>query len=581
MAAFPNLKPGLDLYRSSDEAIFVGVTLFLASLIPLLPLFLALPASDEPFSWLEWYTNLMSLRDSHHWGAFLTIRWPHAAMAFAISVTAAYLGYLDTRDEAPLTEPFATPDKSQARIYYDHDARRRLGAQFRAEAGRSARKGIWLAPYLNLPFELESRYALIFGASGHGKSNLVRAYATQMAARGDHMIMHCNKGDVTRSFDLNSIILISPAHRDSWAWDIAADIAGPAAAADFAADVVPASDQSFWSDSARLLLADTIRALAQEQGLRWDVRDLLSAMLSDPGDLRRRIEALDLSASPLLRSGEEDGENKTVLSIMATLLSAVMTSLRPMAYAWSATPAEKRFSVTAWLSKDYTGRKIVIVQTSPNYQQMSTAVCGGILRLACKLLSDASVEMDAGRRVSFILDEFYSLGKIEGFARALSVAREKGLVCVAAVQSTSQMDLYGSETNLLLDLFQIKIYSRLTAGGSADWAEKAIGYRDITWLAPNNSPAKDDKRRFVTRSDKKPVVGAAQFAGELGVFRDEKNAHFIRAVVHYAGSAYRFDWPLTTWTVRSAGFVPAVWTRFATASEDSGRYDRTMSGRPG
>jgi hypothetical protein len=565
MAALPNLKPGLNLYRSSDEAIYVGVILFSVSFVPLLALLLALPAADEPFSWLGWYSNLRSLSDPHHWAAFLTVRWSHAATAFAISVTAAYLGYLDARDQAPLTEPFTTPDKRQARIYYDHDARSKLGAQFRAEAGRSARKGFWLAPHLNLPFELESRYALIFGASGHGKSNLVRAYATQMAARGDHMILHCSKGDVTRSFDLNSVILISPAHRDGWAWDIAADIAGPAAAADFAADVVPASDQSFWSDSARLLLADTIRALAQEKGSRWDARDLLSAILSDPGDLRRRIEALDLSASPLLRSGEEDGENKTVLSIMATLLSAVMTNLRPMAYAWSAMPPDKRFSVTAWLTRGYTGRKIVIVQTSPNYEQMSTAVCGGILRLACKLLSDASVEIDAGRRVSFILDELYALGKIEGFARALSVAREKGLVCIAAVQSISQMDLYGNETNLLLDLFQIKIYSRLTAGGSADWAEKTIGYRDITWLAPNNNPAKDDKRLFISRTDKKPVVSAPQFAGALGVFRDEKNAHFVRAIVHYAGNAYRFDWPLTTWTVRGDGFVPAAWTRFAVA----------------
>ncbi|MEY9154923.1 type IV secretion system DNA-binding domain-containing protein [Bradyrhizobium japonicum] len=563
MTALPNLKPGLDLHRSSDEAIFVGVILFLVSLIPLLAVLLALPTSEQPFLWFDWYTNLMSLRDPHHWGAFLTMRWSHAAVAFAISVTVAYLGYLDARHEALLTEPFATPDKSQARIYYDHDARRRLAAQFGAEAGHSARKGIWLAPYLNLPFELESRYALVLGASGHGKSNLVRAYATQMAARGDHMILHCNKGDVTRSFDLNSVILISPAHRDGWAWDIAADISGPAAAADFAADVIPAAEKDFWSDTARLLLIDTICVLAREKGTQWDARDLLSAVLADPDDLRIRIAALDLSASPLLRSDEEDGMNKTVLGIMATLLSAAMTSLRPMAYAWSSVAPEKRFSVTAWLSKGYACRKIVIVQTSPNYETMSTVVCGGILRRACKALSDASVEIDAERRVSFVLDEFYSLGKIEGFARALSVAREKGLVCIAAAQSISQMDLYGSEANLLLDLFQIKIYSRLTAGGSADWAEKTVGYRDITWLAPNNNPAKDDKRLFVTRTERKPVVSATQFAGELGAFRAAKNADFVRAIVHYAGNAYRFDWPLTVWTVRGAGFVPAAWTRFA------------------
>ncbi|MBR2120141.1 MAG: type IV secretion system DNA-binding domain-containing protein [Afipia sp.] len=580
MAALPKLRPGLDLYRSSDEAVYVGFIVFLLSFAPLVALLVALPAADAPYAWGDWGANLAGLRHAGHWGALLAADWPRVALAFAISVIAAHFGRLSARDEAPLTEPFQTPDKGQPRIYYDHDACRRLHNQFRAEAGYFARKGIWLAPYLNLPFELESRYAMIFGASGHGKSNLVRAYATQMAERGDLLMMHCNKGDVTRSFDLRSVVLISPAHRDGWAWDIAADIVGAAAAADFASDVVPGSEQSFWSDTARLLLTDIICTVAKEKGRQWGARDLLDAVLSDPNDLRQRIEALDLSASPLLRSGDEDGENKTVLSIMATLLSAAMTSLRPMAYAWSTVPPAKRFSVTAWLSKTYTGPKIVIVQTSPNFQAMSTVVCGGILRRACKELSDASVEIDTSRRVSLVLDEFYSLGKIDGFARALSVAREKGLACIIALQSMSQLKPYGEEAELLLDLFQIKIYSRLTAGASAEWAEKMVGYRDIRWLAPNNNPAEDDKREFIVQTDKKPVISATQFAGELGVFSKSEDERIVRAVVHYAGNAYRFDWPLTTWTIRGKGFVPAAWTRFAARPNTTATNGRGKATRP-
>ncbi len=561
MVALPKLRPGLDLYRSSDEAVFAAMIVFLVTLIPVCALLLTLPASSQPFSWSGWYATLVNPRDLRSWMALLVENWPRAIGAFAISMTAAYFGWLTARDEAPLTEPFVTPDKSQPRIYYDHDARRRLQAQFRAESGRFARKGIWLAPHLNLPFDLESRYQMIFGASGHGKSNLVRAHATQMITRGDHVIMHCNKGDVTQSFDLDQVILISPAHRDGWAWDIAADIQGLAAAMDFAAAVVPASEQSFWSDTARLILTDTIRALAEEKGAEWNAWDLLSAVLSDPDELRRRIEDLDLSASPLLQSGEEDGESKTVRSIMSTLISAAMSTLRPMACAWAGVPADKRFSVTAWLSKGYAGRKIVIVQTSPNFEEISNIVCGGILRLVCKMLSDASVEIDTNRRVSLILDEFASLGVVEGFARTLSVAREKGLVCIVALQSLSQLKPYGDEADLLLDLFQIKIYSRLTSGGSAEWAEKAIGYRDIRWLAPNNNPAEGDKRLFVAQTDHKPVVSGKQLAGQLGVFGPKK-ARIVRAIVHYAGDAYRFDWPLTTWTVRGQGFVAAAWTRF-------------------
>lgn len=579
MVALPKLKPGLDLYRASDESIYVGVLVFLLSFGLLLVPLLTLPAADVPFTWLDWGVSLASLHQADHWATLLAAGWPRIILAMAISVVAAHFARLSARDEASLTEPFLTPDPRQPRIYYDHDARRRLRNQFRAEAGYFARAGIWLAPNLNLPFELESRYLMIFGASGSGKSNLVRAHATQMAKRGDLLMMHCNKGDVTRSFDLKSVVLISPAHRYGWAWDIAADIDGPAAAADFAADVIPASEQSFWSDTARLLLTDIICAVAQEKGRAWGARALVDAVLSNPNDLRRRIEALDLSASPLLRSDEEDGANKTVLSIMATLLSAAMTTLRPMAYAWSTVPSARRFSVTAWLSKTYKGPKVVIVQTSPNFQMMSTVVCGGILRLVCKALSDASVEIDTTRRVSIVLDEFYSLGKIDGFARALSVAREKGLACIVALQSESQLKPYGDEAALLLDLFQVKIYSRLTAGASAEWAEQMIGYRDIRWLAPNNNPVEDDKRRFISETDRKPVVSAAQFASELGVFGATEDERIVRAVIHYAGNAYRFDWPLTTWKIRSKGFVPATWTKFTMSKDGSAKANASRQNK--
>lgn len=561
MSSLPKLKQGLQLYCSSDEAVYVGSLVFMVVFLITLPLLLALPVGDEPFAWSDWWTHLQRLINRRDWWVLLT-GWRRLFMALGISAISARFSYSIARDEAPLTEPFATLDPAQPRIYYDHDARKRLSAQFTREAGYFARKGIWLAPHLNLPFDLESRFMMFAGAPGQGKSNIVRACATQMVARGDHMMLHCNKGDVTRSFDLNAVILISPTHRDGWAWDIAADIDGPAAAADFAADVVPSSEQSFWSDTARLLLTDTIRILAQEKGQNWDARDLLSAILADPNALRQRIEALDLSASPLLRGGDDDGENKTVLSIMATLLSAAMTSLRPMAYAWSAMPPEKRFSITSWLSKHYTGRKIVIIQTSPNFEVMSTVVCGGILRRTCKMLSDASVAIDSTRRVSLVLDEFFSLGRIEGFARTLSVAREKGLTCIIALQSFNQLKLYGDDADLLLDLFQTKIYSRLVAGSGAESAEKAVGYRDIMWLAPNNAPADGDKRLFIPKTDNKPVFSATQFASQLGVFGETEKKRFVRAIVHYAGNAYRFDWPLTTWTVRNEGFVAAPWTRF-------------------
>lgn len=48
MVALPKLNPGLDLYRSSDEAVYAAMIVFLVTLIPMCALLLTLPASGNP-----------------------------------------------------------------------------------------------------------------------------------------------------------------------------------------------------------------------------------------------------------------------------------------------------------------------------------------------------------------------------------------------------------------------------------------------------------------------------------------------------------------------------------------------------
>jgi NAD(P)-dependent dehydrogenase (short-subunit alcohol dehydrogenase family) len=561
MSLFTYLQVGLKPRPHPFAATAIGLLVAGITLPLVIAVLLAAAAIGDHFVWSKWMAALAGLTDGSKLWTHIVAHRPILFGGLGISIFAGYLTRLEAMDRTPWTEPFQTVDDADPHVYYDEDARMKLQWSFRKEAG-AATKGFWLAPHLNLPFTLESRNLLVVGASGHGKSNIVRAIATQTIQRGDRTVIHCNKGDVARSFDLRDVVLISPAHRDGWAWDIGADLDGPAAAAEFARDIIPSSDQPFWSDSARLILTDTINAIAVEKGRNWGPLDLLMALLSSPEDLRLKIASINLSASPLLASGA-DGADKTVQGIMSTLLSAALTTLRPMAYAWAGLPPEKHFSIKRWLAAEYVGPKIVIVQTSPNFEAMSTSVCGGVLRRICKAVSDASMAIDQSRRTTLILDEFYSIGRVEGLATALSVAREKMLICVAAVQSMEQLRiLYQDEFFLLSDLFQIKIYSRLTAGAGAAEASNVLGSRAIRWQARNTNPAHDDKRAFITKDETRPIVTATQFARDFGLFQPNTSKEYIRAIVHYAGAAHRLDWPATKWAVKGEGFVAAAWTRF-------------------
>src|SRR5665213_902046 len=193
MTRLPTLKAGLKLKRSASPAVFTGVMTFVLTLVPCVAVLITMPAPTETLSISNWIHSLQEALGHFKLFELLRAQWVHLIGAIVVSMAAGTFAGYDAWDQAPLVEPFITPNPADPRIYYDEDARLKLRARFKAETGRMAGKGIWLAPYLNLPFLLETRNVMVEAASGHGKSSLVRSYARQMMCRGDHVLLHCNK----------------------------------------------------------------------------------------------------------------------------------------------------------------------------------------------------------------------------------------------------------------------------------------------------------------------------------------------------------------------------------------------------
>ena len=84
----------------------------------------------------------------------------------------------------PLIERIGLPHHDDPAVHYGVYAARRMQAELDATYGRSANRGLWLAPGVRMPFEAETQFILVVGDKGSGKSNVVRALATQMVQRG-------------------------------------------------------------------------------------------------------------------------------------------------------------------------------------------------------------------------------------------------------------------------------------------------------------------------------------------------------------------------------------------------------------
>ena len=108
------------------------------------------------------------------------------------------------------------------------------------------------------------------------------------------------------------------------------------------------------------------------------------------------------------------------------------------------------------------------------------------------------------------------MGPIPRLEDALAVGREKGLVAIAALQSLTQLrEVYGPDRGQIIqDLFRMRIFSRLSAGASADLASTLIGERTVVWCEANKDPDKKGLYRFERAT--RPVISPATLQKHLG-----------------------------------------------------------------
>ena len=376
--------------RSLDPAIASGFIVALPTLAVSVPVLLLL---TPPY--LVGYKDRVAILDI--WRELFIYRLiiMEVLLRFGLALTcagvAASTAALLCWRQTPLSDCAVTfPHDDEPKLYYDEYARREIDRSLTDEFGHNRSGGLWLAPGVRLPREIETQFMLVVGDKGSGKSNILRALASQAIARGDRVLLHCVKGDVTRSFTRSEAVLIAAHHAEGWAWDAATDLRGRAAYMDLAEAVIPSSESSaFWAQAARAVFVDVLDDLAAERGRAgWTFMDLAPRLIEEPQAIKARIAHIDLGAGALIEEGE-DGITNTTFGVMATLWAGVLNGLRPLALAWADMPAERRFSVRGWLRGK--GPRIVIIQTAPEFEQLSTMVSALVLGRMTAGLSDPSL----------------------------------------------------------------------------------------------------------------------------------------------------------------------------------------------
>lgn len=448
------------------------------------------------------------------------------------------------------------------RLRQDAAARRSLRHHL-GGIGTPDPNSLWLLPHVQLPPAAESYNVLAIGTQGAGKTGLLRAWLEQLIQRGDRIIVHDVKGDMTAGLPANRFILVAPHDARSAAWNIAGDIGDRAAALEFATRSIKAAKaDSMWADGARALWADAIVGLARKHGRAWTLRHLYDLLTSPPDVFKAVLVDGGAASAELIAFDESGAVQRTSMSLLITLWVAALTTLKPLVDAWDGVPANRRFSLSGWLSEGNSLPPAIVVQKSAEYPELSSLV-GGLLveRLAALVLAPGRPR-NPSKKIALMLDELAELGELRRLPNLLSVGREVGVMTIAAIQDLGQLvETYGETTARTLEArFGIKVIGRLTAGDTAERISKIlIGDRLVEWHDSRPSGANGEKSSEKCR-ETHPVFPPERMETELGV-RKVRSVVLIRCLVLGLGDPALLDVPFTAWPDRRPAHKPARWMR--------------------
>jgi type IV secretory pathway TraG/TraD family ATPase VirD4 len=400
--------------------------------------------------------------------------------------------------------------------------------------------GVFLAPGVAMPRDVEPEHVAVLGTTGAGKSTIVNGILVQGARRGDRCLIIDVKGDGRRRYGLTEAGEIGLGDTGGLVWAIGDDIRTRQDAIELAAVLIPASRDPIWSDGARLYLVGLIVALQQQSGTKWGWKELREVLAKPFEEQESLIRTAMPDVVHLLKAKDGD-PTATVMSIMVTVVANVGSIAWTLAQREAAGGAT--ISLRAWAAGEAAPR-VIFLRLEFDRETQSAALLKLALRCVQATLLGATVSDGVDHAIWFGLDELPRFcADDETVERLVALGRSRGVRIIAALQVPAQLRrvLSADATNSLLGNFGIQIVSRVAPGPSrVEIARDWFGTRTVTW-----NPALtggDATKEWPLKEI--PVLSEAELTGCLGKFYSTSGRPFIRAAVTGFEHLPILDWPI-------------------------------------
>ncbi|MCZ8063991.1 type IV secretion system DNA-binding domain-containing protein [Silanimonas sp.] len=333
----------------------------------------------------------------------------------------------------------------------------------------------------------ETGHFVVVGLPGSGKTTLLNSVLAQALRRRDRVLIHDPKGDYLDTLSApgglaaEAIVVLGPWDARSRPWDIARDVAGPAAADQFAKACFPsenAGPNQFFVNSARALLAGIVKHLQQTRGRTWVWSDLSKILLDGPGAILAAAHAGD----PLTRTNVPDTEGTGARAVFGELASGTPWIT---AYARAFAPEAVPFSVADWLTRPTPeSPRAVVLNSDARYSGRAEQIFGAILGTAADTIASPAMAEVSPDALAYwmILDEFPQLGTTgqQAAQKIEEMGRSRGVRVVKAMQDASQLFARdGREKGMAQkSMQQTRVFLMSSVDGASDIC-RALGDREV------------------------------------------------------------------------------------------------------
>lgn len=281
-----------------------------------------------------------------------------------------------------------------------------------------------------MPTHLETLHTLLNGATGAGKTVVLRSMAFSILKRGDRMVFIDPNGDMLSKFYRKGDIILNPYDSRTEGWSIFNEIRRDYDFQRYSYSLVPlgeTKEAEEWASYGRLLLRETARKLATLGNP--SIRDLFYWTTIAPfDDLKTFLEGT-LAESLFAGSNEASKALTSARFVLSDKLPEHVTM------------PNGDFSIRTWLETGkgnmfITWREDMAPALKPLISAFTDVICTSVL----------SMPEDPKRHLWLQIDELASLEKLASLEDALTKGRKHGLRIVAGLQSTSQLDdKYGQQ----------------------------------------------------------------------------------------------------------------------------------------